>query len=104
MAELTDTDIRPRVRRPYAALATAAAESTSPGCCGAPAAIDGCGPDVSSRDKQGNQVFGAILYASEGDAAPKGVVEASLGCGVPTAVADLHQGETVLDLGSGAGA
>src|SRR5436190_1040936 len=31
-------------------------------------------------------------------------VGASLGCGVPTAVADLHQGETVLDLGSGAGA
>ena len=31
-------------------------------------------------------------------------MEASLGCGVPTAVADLHEGETVLDLGSGAGA
>ncbi|MGA2014146.1 MAG: methyltransferase domain-containing protein, partial [Solirubrobacteraceae bacterium] len=31
-------------------------------------------------------------------------VAASLGCGVPTAVADLHEGETVLDLGSGAGA
>jgi arsenite methyltransferase len=31
-------------------------------------------------------------------------VQASLGCGVPTAVADLHPGETVLDLGSGAGA
>jgi ubiquinone/menaquinone biosynthesis C-methylase UbiE len=31
-------------------------------------------------------------------------VSASLGCGVPTAVADLHEGETVLDLGSGAGA
>jgi ubiquinone/menaquinone biosynthesis C-methylase UbiE len=31
-------------------------------------------------------------------------VQASLGCGVPTAVADLHEGETVLDLGSGAGA
>ena len=31
-------------------------------------------------------------------------VQASLGCGVPTAVADLHEGETVLDLGSGGGA
>jgi cyclopropane fatty-acyl-phospholipid synthase-like methyltransferase len=31
-------------------------------------------------------------------------VKASLGCGVPTAVAELHEGETVLDLGSGAGA
>jgi ubiquinone/menaquinone biosynthesis C-methylase UbiE len=35
---------------------------------------------------------------------PDGAVNASLGCGVPTAVADLHQGEAVLDLGSGAGA
>src|SRR6202022_500555 len=36
--------------------------------------------------------------------APRAAVAASLGCGVPTAAADLHQGETVLDLGSGAGA
>ena len=35
---------------------------------------------------------------------PEAAVNASLGCGVPTAVADLHAGETVLDLGSGAGA
>jgi ubiquinone/menaquinone biosynthesis C-methylase UbiE len=35
---------------------------------------------------------------------PEGAVGASLGCGVPTAVADLSEGETVLDLGSGAGA
>src|SRR5919197_3820981 len=104
MAELIETDIREKVRERYAAAATAVAESTSSGCCGAPAAIDGCGPDISSRDKQGNEVFGAILYDGEGDAAPQAAVEASLGCGVPTAVADLHEGETVLDLGSGAGA
>jgi len=91
------------VRERYAAAATAVAESTSSGCCGAPVAIDGCGPDISSKDKEGNEVFGAILYDAEGEAAPK-AVEASLGCGVPTAVADLHEGETVLDLGSGAGA
>ncbi len=35
---------------------------------------------------------------------PQAAINASLGCGVPTAVADLHEGETVLDLGSGAGA
>jgi SAM-dependent methyltransferase len=35
---------------------------------------------------------------------PEAALNASLGCGVPTAVADLHEGETVLDLGSGAGA
>jgi ubiquinone/menaquinone biosynthesis C-methylase UbiE len=55
-------------------------------------------------DRNGEEVFGGGLYDGEGDAAPKAAVEASLGCGVPTAVADLHEGETVLDLGSGAGA
>jgi SAM-dependent methyltransferase len=51
----------------------------------------------------GNDVFGGSLYDGvEGaDDAP---VQASLGCGVPTAVADLHDGDVVLDLGSGAGA
>lgn len=104
MAELTDTDIREHVRERYAAAATAVATNTGSGCCGARDAIAGCGPDIASTDKQGNEVFGAILYEEEGDAAPRAAVEASLGCGVPTAVADLHEGETVLDLGSGAGA
>jgi arsenite methyltransferase len=104
MAELTDTDIRDKVRERYAAAATAVADSTGSGCCGAPAAIAGCGPDIASTDKDGNEVFGVALYDEEGDAAPRAAVEASLGCGVPTAVADLHAGETVLDLGSGAGA
>ena len=45
-----------------------------------------------------------MLYDDAGDPALKAAVDASLGCGVPTAVADLHEGETVLDLGSGAGA
>ena len=48
-------------------------------------------------------MFGAALYP-DADEAPEGAVSASLGCGVPTAVADLHEGEVVLDLGSGAGA
>ena len=52
----------------------------------------------------GEQRFGGALYGEEGVEAPAAAVNASLGCGVPTAVADLHEGETVLDLGSGAGA
>ena len=92
-------ELREQVRERYSAAATAVAESGSPA-----AAIDGCGTDISSKDKQGNEVFGAILYEGESEAAPQAAVEASLGCGVPTAVADLHEGETVLDLGSGAGA
>ena len=108
MAELTDTDIRERVRERYSAAATAVKDATSTGCCGGDA---GCvsdaaftDPDMSNFDKHGNEVFGHTLYAGEAEAAPRAAVEASLGCGVPTAVADLHEGETVLDLGSGAGA
>jgi arsenite methyltransferase len=104
MAELTDIEIREHVRERYAAAAAAVATSTGSGCCGASAAIAGCGPDIASTDKHGNEVFGATVYGVEGESAPKAAVEASLGCGVPTAVADLHEGETVLDLGSGAGA
>jgi arsenite methyltransferase len=78
MAELTD--IRETVRKKYAAAAGHAAG----GCCGEP-------------------VFGSSLYGDIEDA-PEAAVSASLGCGVPTAVADLHEGEVVLDLGSGAGA
>jgi arsenite methyltransferase len=92
MAELTDTTIREKVRERYAAAARAGGGS---GCCD---------PDLSNFDRQGNEVFGVALYDEEGESAPRAAVEASLGCGVPTAVADLHEGETVLDLGSGGGA
>src|SRR4051812_38471815 len=96
MADLTETktdaEIRERVRERYAAAATAGGGSRC------------CAPDLSNFDKQGNEVFGQMLYADEAEGAPEAAVEASLGCGVPTAVADLHEGETVLDLGSGAGA
>jgi arsenite methyltransferase len=90
MAELTET--RDVVRERYAQAAKAASESEQ-GCCGT---FAGCGE---------GGVFGGGLYDDETRAdAPTAAVEASLGCGVPTAVADLHEGETVLDLGSGAGA
>ena len=100
MAELTE--IRESVRRRYASAARAAADGAleaeaEAGCCG-PRAVS-CSPAAETG------VFGAALY-DEGsrDEAPGAAIDASLGCGVPTAVADLRDGETVLDLGSGAGA
>ena len=57
---------------------------------------------TSPADREG--AFGAALYSHSEDGATEAAIEASLGCGVPTAVADLQEGETVLDLGSGAGA
>jgi arsenite methyltransferase len=51
-----------------------------------------------------NSPFGAGRYSdTERDALPSDAVTASLGCGNPLAVADLHEGDTVLDLGSGGG-
>ena len=99
MAELTEPDtIRDEVREKYAAAARAAAAGAS-----APASC--CGPtEVPLIDASGTQVFGDALYDSGEAAAAGQAVVASLGCGVPTAVADLHEGETALDLGSGAGA
>jgi arsenite methyltransferase len=89
-------DIREVVRDRYAEAARAVASGTAASC--------GCGT-VSTRDASGAEVFGGVLYDdAETDGATATAVEASLGCGVPTAVADLHEGEIVLDLGSGAGA
>jgi arsenite methyltransferase len=100
MAELTD--IRSNVRERYAAAANAAAEAKTgteeTGCCGS---------TVNAYCSQGDAagVFGAALYdEAAGADLPVSALNASLGCGVPTAVADLNEGETVLDLGSGAGA
>jgi SAM-dependent methyltransferase len=108
------TDIRDAVRERYAAAARAAATPTGAeaSCCGsevglteAGADASCCGGGVALTDASGAQVFGGTLYdADEAAGAPEAAVRASLGCGVPTAVADLHEGETVLDLGSGAGA
>jgi arsenite methyltransferase len=100
------TDIRDSVRDRYAAAAKAAAtHQASCGCGTASAESTCCGTEVALTDETGNQVFGGALYTeAEVDGAPDTAVQASLGCGVPTAVADLHEGETVLDLGSGAGA
>jgi arsenite methyltransferase len=90
------SDIRETVRERYAAAASAAAQSEPSGCCTS---------DVKIDDEHGDQVFGSALYdTDEADGVPEGAVHASLGCGVPTAVADLHEGETVLDLGAGGGA
>jgi arsenite methyltransferase len=108
MADLSeDTDIREIVRERYAAAANRIADGTA-GCgCGPAGDASSCcsgDEDLRTTDEAGTEVFGAALYGEESGGAPAEAVEASLGCGVPTAVADLHDGETVLDLGSGAGA
>jgi arsenite methyltransferase len=106
MAGLSEnTNIREVVRERYAAAANRLAEgSTGCGCGSADSAASCCDADLRTTDASGVEVFGAALYGDDATGSPVAAVEASLGCGVPTAVADLHEGETVLDLGSGAGA
>lgn len=81
-------DLRETVRKRYAAAAT------SDAAC--------CGPDGSCSTSDFD--FGSRLYRSQDLlTVPQGAAAASLGCGNPTAIAELSPGETVLDLGSGAG-
>ena len=100
--QLQDRDaVHEVVRERYAAAARAAVQAPEQtGCgCGPAAGSSCCGSDAAAA------VFGSALYDdAEAEHAPAAALNASLGCGVPTAVADLHAGETVLDLGSGAGA
>ena len=84
------TEIREKVRERYAVAATSAS------CCGG----GDCGPADASL---GVDLTAGSYSAPELEALPEGAKEVSLGCGNPTAVADLKQGEVVLDLGSGGG-
>ena len=93
MSTRTDESLREQVRERYAEAARAAQDAGGSGC-----GSGSCCQDGNPGD------FGEALYSAEqrGDL-PETAVLASLGCGNPTAVAELHEGETVLDLGSGGG-
>jgi arsenite methyltransferase len=91
----TADELREEVRRRYAESARAVTEG--PGC--------GCESGSCCSDEQHAEAsVGELLYdAEQRGELPDAAVLASLGCGNPTAVADLREGETVLDLGSGGG-
>jgi arsenite methyltransferase len=100
----TDTDtLREQVRSRYAAAALQVSSGRGNCGCGQPA---DCGCDSVCCDTVQDEQpgIGAGLYAAtDRDTLPDAALLASLGCGNPTAVADLRQGEIVLDLGSGGG-
>jgi arsenite methyltransferase len=93
----TADNLRDEVRQRYAEAARAVTEGDGSGCgCGSGSC---CGDGESEEGK-----FGEALYdAEQRGALPEAATLASLGCGNPTAVAELREGETVLDLGSGGG-
>ncbi len=90
-------DVHERVRERYAAAAREAAAGTEP------AMVGGCGDGGCCTPAAGAS-FGSGLYAdADRGELPQAAVVASLGCGNPAAVAELREGEVVLDLGSGGG-
>ena len=88
---MSQTNIEQAVKEKYGQAAQRAAEGAC-GCCGSGSGLSGCDPitkDLYDRDQTA--------------ALPEKAVAASLGCGNPTALANLTPGEIVLDLGSGGG-
>ncbi len=92
MSDTTRDELLGQVAERYGELAREVIESSEAGCCG-----------PTSAAPEGNPIT-TDLYSGEDTAAiPAEAAAASLGCGNPTALAELHEGETVLDLGSGGG-
>jgi arsenite methyltransferase len=98
MTRTTDSQtIREAVRTRYAAAATAvSSKSAEAGCCGSTSSRCGCSADSSA-------ISSDLYTMDEVGELPTAAVLASLGCGNPTALAELKPGEIVLDLGSGGG-
>lgn len=86
---MAGADVKAVVRERYG---QAASQVGKAGCCGASSTIDGCDPITSD-----------LYDIAQAESLPKEALQALLGCGNPTALAELTPGETVLDLGSGGG-
>jgi arsenite methyltransferase len=113
MSTKSDEETREQVRVRYAAAATAvsaghgcgtSSASAAGGCCSTGESGGCCSTVSGASPVEVEEGFGAGLYSDdEQTQVPAEALAASLGCGNPLAVADLHAGETVLDLGSGGG-
>jgi SAM-dependent methyltransferase len=94
----TAEELREEVKRRYAESARAVTDGSA-GCGSGSCCADDSGASAISSEK-----FGEVLYdAGQRGELPEAATLASLGCGNPTAVAELREGEVVLDLGSGGG-
>ncbi len=94
MSSSRPSDVHAIVRERYGATALAVVEGKASSCCGG----GSCG-NTDAKDP----ITSDLYEAAQVQGIPADAVLASLGCGNPTALAELHPGETVLDLGSGGG-
>jgi arsenite methyltransferase len=92
----TGEELREEVRRRYAESARAVTDASGGYACGS-------GECCAEGGSDGPSVVEAFYDAEQRGDLPDAAVLASLGCGNPTAVAELREGETVLDLGAGGG-
>lgn len=91
---MNDTaDVKEVVREKYGQAAIRVAQGATGGCCG-----DALGSKCATDPITSN-----LYETDQAGEVPEAALQASLGCGNPTALAALHEGETVLDLGSGGG-
>ncbi|MEO8248838.1 MAG: arsenite methyltransferase [Burkholderiales bacterium] len=87
------SNVKDVVKEKYGQAATRVARGTANSCCGAAAASFGSSDPITSN----------LYDSTQAGDVPEKALLASLGCGNPTALAELKAGETVLDLGSGGG-
>jgi SAM-dependent methyltransferase len=91
---MSTANITEVVKEKYGQAALRVSTGQGNACCGAaPSASSGCGDPITS----------GLYHSDQTGILPEDAVKASLGCGNPTALAQLRQGEFVLDLGSGGG-
>ena len=100
---MSEQDLKTVVKAKYGAAAQAVTDGGTATCGGPPAPGEsGCCGSTSSRGA-GDPITSNLYRLGETADLPAEALAASLGCGNPTALADLREGETVLDLGSGGG-
>jgi len=95
----TATDMKETIRQTYGDVARRAAAQPGSSCCGGGSNCCGSGDALAGK----NPITSNLYEAAQTSGLPAEAMLASLGCGNPTALAELAPGETVLDLGSGGG-